>query len=134
MATLLTLHVVAFGWFLFNAPDMDTVGRMLHSIFHNMSFSELEALDTLSLVAVGLIVVGYVLHYLPRGCSNAVQQGITRSGFVGQWVVVVATLWVVSECNTLLCNYRKADAEARVEMTGEGGSPAKAGLPAYGAF
>ena len=134
MATLLTLHVVAFGWLLFNAPDMDTVGRMLHSIFHNMSFSELEALDALSLVAVGLIVVGYVLHYLPRGCSNAVQRGITRSGFVGQWVVMVATLWVVSECNTLLGNYRKADAEARVEMTGEGGSTANAGLPAYGAF
>ena len=134
LATLLTLHIVAFGWLLFNAPDMATVGRMLGSIANNMSLSELGELDTLSLVAVGLIVVGYMLHYMPRSANGWLQRSVTRSGFVGQWVVIVATLWCVSECNALLGEYRRADVTARVERTGEAAESAGGGLPAYGAF
>ena len=115
-------------------PDMATVGRMLGSIANNMSLGELGQLDTLSLVAVGLIVVGYVLHYMPRSANAWLQRSVTRSGFVGQWVVIVATLWCVGECNAMLGEYRKADATARVERTGEAGESSGGGLPAYGAF
>lgn len=134
LATIFTLHLVAFGWLLFNSPDMDTVGTMLHNIFHNMSLSEIGSLDILSKVAVGVIILGYILHYIPRSANGMLCRTITRSGFVGQWVVVVATLWTVSECNELLRDYRRADAEARVELTGGAVEATNAGLPAYGAF
>ena len=134
LATIFTLHLVAFGWLLFNSPDMDTVGTMLHNIFHNMSLSEIGSLDILSKVAVGVIILGYILHYIPRSANGMLCRTITRSGFVGQWVVVVATLWAVSECNELLGDYRKIGAEARVELTGGKVEATNAGLPAYGAF
>ena len=99
-----------------------------------MSLSEIGSLDILSKVAVGVIILGYILHYIPRSANGMLCRTITRSGFVGQWVVVVATLWAVSECNELLGDYRWADAEARVELTGGAVEATNAGLPAYGAF
>lgn len=134
VATIFTLHVVAFGWLLFNSSDMATVESMLHNIFNNMSFAEFETMDTLSLVAVGVILFAYLMHYMPRSANGLLQRTMTRSGFVGQWVVVAATLWSVSECNALLADYRAADAQAKVERTGESTNTSNAGLPAYGAF
>lgn len=134
LATILTLHIVAFGWLLFNAPDMATVGTMLHNIAHNFSFAELGAMDTLSKIAVGVIVVGYLLHYMPRCATEALRGVITRSGFVVQCVVVVATIWTVAQCNTLLGAYRAADRAAVEEFTGTTVTATNAGLPAYGAF
>lgn len=134
LATIFTLHIVAFGWLLFNSLDMATVETMLHNIFNNMSLAEFETMDTLSLVAVGVILFAYIMHYMPRSANGMLQRTLTRSGFVGQWVAIVATLWCVSECNALLSDYRSEDAKARVERTGESAKSSNAGLPAYGAF
>ena len=148
LATLFTLHLVAFGWLLFNAKNMDTVGTMLHNIAHNFSFAELGELDTLSKLSVVVMVVGYILHYLPHRANVRVQEGITRAGFVGQCVVVVASLWMVGQCNTMLDDYCKAQREAIAEQAeASDGEHAEAsdvehvesknvdnGLPAYGAF
>lgn len=135
LATLLTLHVVAFGWLLFNAPDMQTVGTMLHNIAHNFSFAELGALDTLSKIAVATMLIGYILHYLPRSANDRVREGITRMGFVGMMVVMVATIWAVGQCNTMLADYRVAESKAIAESSnGEITTSSNAGLPAYGAF
>lgn len=134
LATLLTLHVVAFGWLLFNSPDMESVGRMLHNIANNFSFAELGALDELSKIAVGVIVVGYILHYLPRTFNDRLRMGVTRLGFVGQWVVVAATIFMVVECNQMLGSYRQAEREAMQSSSVAIQTPANDGLPAYGAF
>lgn len=135
LATLLTLHVVAFGWLLFNAPDMDCVATMLHNIAHNFSFDEWGALDTLSKIAIVVMVVGYIIHYMPRRANDMLREGITRMGFVGMMVVMVATIWVVGECNTMLSEYRAAESAAIAETSnGEITTSSNAGLPAYGAF
>lgn len=131
LATLLTLHIVALGWLFFNSADMATAMGMLHNIANNFSFAEFGALDTLSKVAVGVIVVGYMLHYLPSTLNDRLCRGITRVGFVGQWLVVVATIWMVAECNLVLQEYRSTEVEL---SSGGDGSTANAGLPAYGAF
>ncbi len=135
LATIFTLHVVAFGWLLFNSKDMETVGWMLHNIVNNFSFAELGALDELSIIALGVIVVGYILHYLPRTLNDKLCVGITRSGFVGQWIVIAATIFAVAECNLMLKDYNEAKKEAQANSSVEA-QPAEddGGKPAYGAF
>jgi hypothetical protein len=71
-----------------------------------------------SAVAMVLMVIGYLLHALPRRADEALRRGVVRIGFVGQWLVMVVAIWMVMQCNMLLA------AEAG----------AAAGLPIYAAF
>ena len=134
LATIFTLHIVAFGWLLFNSPDMDTVNMMIYNITHNFSFAELGTLDTLSKMAVVVIVVGYIFHYMPRSFNDKVRCRITSMSFVGQLVVVLATIWMVAECNAMLSDYREAEVEAMQRSSEVSDVATNAGLPAYGAF
>jgi hypothetical protein len=118
LATLFTFHVVAFGWLLFTAHDMTTVVDMLHNIVYNFSLADVVPMVEQSAVAMVLMAIGYLLHALPRRADEALRRGVVRIGFVGQWLVMVVTIWMVMQCNMLLA------AEAGTA----------AGLPIYAAF
>lgn len=116
LATVLTFNLVAFGWLLFTAEDMNVVEDMLLSIVNNFSTEDVWAIVEANSVAFGLMLFGYLLHALPRSADDALRRAVTRIGFVGQWVVLVVTIWLVMECGALLSD-------------GSG-----AGLPMYAAF
>lgn len=118
VATTFTFNLVAFGWLLFTAEDMTQVGDMLHRIANNSSLAEMDALLSGSGVAMVLMVVGYAMHALPKSFSLGIQRVVTRLGFVGQLVIVVAVIWMVMQCNAMLA------AESGVAT----------GLPMYAAF
>jgi alginate O-acetyltransferase complex protein AlgI len=62
----ITFHFVTFCWIFFRAPDLDSAGTMLKQIFENFSpgsyFTVLPAYSNVFL----LIVVGYLIHFLPE--------------------------------------------------------------------
>ena len=116
LATVLTFNLVAFGWLLFTAEDMNVVEDMLLSIVNNFSTEDVWAIVEANSVAFGLMLFGYLLHALPRSADDALRRAVIRIGFVGQWVVLVVTIWLVMECGALLSD-------------GSG-----AGLPMYAAF
>ena len=117
-AVLLTFHIVAFGWLLFTAENMGVVEDMLWRISANFSLEEICPLVQSSGVAMVLMAVGYVMHALPKGFDMGMQRMVTRLGFVGQCLLVVAMIWAVVQCDAMLA------AEC-----GAGG-----GLPMYAAF
>ncbi|MBO5882768.1 MAG: MBOAT family protein [Alistipes sp.] len=110
-ATLITLHVVAFGWLLFasaqQAPKMGVEDYtlcldMINRIATNFSFGDIiPAIDN-SGVAMAIMYVGYVLHFLPKSFNTAMQRMVTRSGFVGQWLLMVAVIWIVMQSSAML--------------------------------
>ena len=118
LATLFTFNLVAFGWLLFTAEDMTVVEDMLSRIAYNFSFAEFDALVKGSGAALIIMVVGYLMHALPRKVDRGVVRGISRIGFVGQALLLVVAIWMVMQCDALLA----------VEC-GAGG-----GLPMYAAF
>ena len=118
VATVFTFHLVAFGWLLFTAKDMTVVGAMLHNIAYNFSWADVVPMVEKSGVVFVLMAIGYLLHMLPRRADEALRRGVVRSGFVGQWLLMVVAIWMVVQCNMLLA------AEAG----------AAAGLPIYAAF
>lgn len=118
IATAFTFNLVAFGWLLFTAEDMGVVEAMLGRIVENFSFAEVDVLVSGSSVAMVLMVVGYVMHALPRNFDLGVQRVVTRLGFVGQWLLVMVAIWIVMQCGAMLA------AE----------SGASTGLPMYAAF
>lgn len=117
-ATIFTFNLVAFGWLLFTAEDMSVVGDMLSRIANNFSTADIWATIEANGVAFGLMVLGYLLHALPRRADEAMRRGVERIGFVGQCVVMVVAIWLVMQCGMLLA-----------AQTG-----AAAGLPMYAAF
>ena len=117
-ATFITFHIVAFGWLLFTAEDMAQVQTMLWRIANNFSFAEFAPMVEESWVAMIMMVVGYVMHFLPRRLNDFWSRAITRLGFVGEVVVMVVVIWLVMQCDALLAL-----------NAGAGG-----GLPMYAAF
>ena len=110
-ATLITLHVVAFGWLLFasaqQAPklgmeDFTLCLDMINRIATNFHIADLMPAIESSGVAIAIMCVGYVMHYLPKRLNIAVQNTVMRSGFVGQWLLIVAVVWIVMQCSAML--------------------------------
>lgn len=118
VATLFTFNLVAFGWLLFTASDMAEVQYMLSRIANDFSFAEFMPMVRGYGVAMSLMVIGYVMHFLPRGFNELCSRGIARIGFVGQWCIMVLVIWLVMQCDALLA-----------QSVGAGG-----GLPMYAAF
>lgn len=110
LATLLTFHIVAFGWLLFasaqQAPqlgeDYHLAVDMLSRIATNFSLSDVIPAIEASGVAMVIMAVGYVMHFLPKSVNGFVERTVTRSGFVGQWLLIVAVIWIVMQCSAML--------------------------------
>lgn len=118
LATIFTFNLVAFGWLLFASEDMAEVSDMLNRIMYNFSFADFMPMVEKSGVAMVLMVIGYVMHAMPRNVDNMCQRAVLRAGFVGEVLVLVVAIWMVMQCDALLA------AEAS----------AGAGLPMYAAF
>ena len=118
LATIFTFNLVAFGWLLFASEDMAEVSDMLNRIIYNFSFADFMPMVEKSGVAMVLMVIGYVMHAMPRSVDNMCQRAVLRVGFVGEVLVLVVAIWMVMQCDALLA------AEAG----------AGAGLPMYAAF
>jgi hypothetical protein len=124
LATILTFHIVAFGWLLFASAqmfpgeDIAVAGDIMSRIANNFSFAEFAPLVDSCAAHLALMALGYILHLLPRRMDRATVGVVTRSGFVGQWLVIVVMIWLVMQTAMLLA----AD-------VGAGG-----GLPMYGAY
>jgi hypothetical protein len=110
-ATLITLHIVAFGWLLFasaqQAPkmgveDFELYLDMINRIATNFRLEDIIPSIEASGVAMIIMYIGYVLHFLPKSFNGAIERMVTRSGFMGQWLLIVAVIWIVMQCSAML--------------------------------
>lgn len=89
--TLLTFHFVCFCWIFFRAASMEAVGDMLGQIFFHLNPQILfEFIGGYSNVLL-LMVIGYVLHFLPKRFEVAFQNKITDLPLAlkAVWMVVI---------------------------------------------
>ena len=64
--------------------------------------------------ALVLVAIGYAMHFMPKRFNSILTGWVTRSGFVGQLLILVVTIWIVMQ--------------AQMMLAGDGG------LPVYAAF
>lgn len=115
---LLTFHVVAFGWLLFNASDMQQVAVMLGNMTRNFDASQIVPFIGSNWVAFVMMGIGYAMHALPASFDRGVERAVVRGGFVVQVVLIVAAIWCTMQCSAML----------------EAADVAGAGLPIYANF
>lgn len=95
LGILITFHIVCFGWILFRADSMQTVGEVLTQIFTNFH-PEVFMQFVMGYKGVfTLMVIGYVLHFMPKSAEMALQGIVTRSPLLVQAVMMAIAVFIV---------------------------------------
>ena len=95
IGVLITFHLVCFGWILFRADSMQTVGEVLTQIFTNFHPEVFMQFVVGYKGVFVLMVVGYILHFLPKSAENSLQAVVTRSPLLVQAVMLAIAIFVV---------------------------------------
>ncbi|MBQ3781543.1 MAG: MBOAT family protein [Bacteroidaceae bacterium] len=92
---LITFHLAAFAWIFFRNQTFEGSFLMLEQIFTNFQ-PQIFLQWATSYWAVGLLMLlGYVLHFLPQSWSERTQHFVTRSPLVVQALLIVAVIFIV---------------------------------------
>lgn len=91
----ITFHVVCFGWILFRADSMKAVGEMLTQIFTSFHPEVFPQFVTGYKGVFALMVLGYVLHFMPKRAEDVLQGVVTRSPLLIQAVMLVIMIFIV---------------------------------------
>lgn len=90
-----TFHFVCFCWIFFRAADMATVGEILNQIFFHLNAAVLPEFVHGYRMVMMLMVIGYVLHFIPREAELAAQETITRMPLAGKAAFMISVIILV---------------------------------------
>jgi hypothetical protein len=93
--TLLTFHIVCFGWILFRADSMQTVHKILTQIFNNFHPKIFTQFITGYPIVFSLMITGYLFHFMPKKADLYVQNIVTRAPLLIQAILLIVTIFVV---------------------------------------
>ena len=94
---LFTFNVVCLGWLLFRAEDMQTVQVMLYQICHNFNSAIIPQFVEGYKAVVGLIVLGYAMHFLPEKIDGDIRRKVSCASFGWQVAMLALTIWCVMQ-------------------------------------
>ncbi len=95
LRVFVTFHFVCFCWIFFRATDMVTVGEILNQIWFHLSPGLLfEFVGAYKMVFM-LMVIGYVLHFMPRDAEIAAQESVTNMSLGGKAAFMLAVIILV---------------------------------------
>lgn len=95
--TVITFHLIAFSFIIFRSPDLQVIKDMLSQIvefFHAEVF--LQFAEKLPII-LGLIVIGYILHFIPNKFENRFKKLFISTPWYVQALFLVVTIWVASQ-------------------------------------
>ena len=93
----ITFNVVCLGWLLFRAEDMQTVQLMLHQIAYNFNPAIIPQVVEGYKAVMGLIVLGYVMHFIPKKIDEDMMAKVGSAGFWWQVALLAVTAWCVMQ-------------------------------------
>ncbi len=93
--TLVTFHLVCFGWIFFRNQTFEGSFEMLRQIFTNFQ-PQIFTQWVESYWAVGaFMVLGYFLHFLPSAAAERTQTAVTRMPLVAKALCIVVVAFIV---------------------------------------
>lgn len=95
LSVVLTFHFVCFCWIFFRAADMATVGEVLSQIFFHFSPSLLGEVIAGYRVVLMLMVIGYLLHFIPREAELAAEETIINMSLAGKAAFMITIIIMV---------------------------------------
>lgn len=92
---ILTFHLVCFCWLFFAGSSLEASAGMLAQIFTNFNAQLLPQFVEGYPAVTALMLLGFVLHFLPASWTELTQRGIVRLPLVAQAVVLAAIIFLV---------------------------------------
>ncbi|GHV41357.1 alginate O-acetyltransferase [Bacteroidia bacterium] len=93
---LFTFHFVAFCWIFFRADSFESAGNVILNI-GKLSFSPNEWLTILAGYknVFILLVIGYIMHFLPEKFVNSVKAGFNNTPLVVKAAIAGLVFWTI---------------------------------------
>lgn len=95
IGVIVTFHIVCLCWIFFRADSFQTAMEMIDQIFNyfngEVATQFLQGYPEVSL----LIVLGFILHFMPRSSEVLAEKFINRLPVAGQALVLVFVIWLV---------------------------------------
>ncbi|MGD0783924.1 MAG: MBOAT family protein, partial [Candidatus Aminicenantales bacterium] len=92
---LLAFHYVCLGWIFFRSGRLDTAGAVLARIFGHFKAALLPQFIGGYPLVFGLIILGFGLHFLPRGLKYSVKRLTVEASWPAQAFLLAAMIWLV---------------------------------------
>lgn len=94
---VLTFHIVCLGWLLFRAPDMQTCGLMLSSIFSDFGVDTIPQVLELFWATFVLMLFGYALHFIPSRVQQKAKEKFDNLTIYGLSAIFVIVIWIIMQ-------------------------------------
>ena len=94
ISTLLTFHFVCFAWIFFRAHSMEVARQIIIQILFHFSPQVLVEFIRGYWTELVLILLGYVLHFLPCSFDRAAEQWTIRLPLVGKALLLLAVIFI----------------------------------------
>ncbi|HSZ24914.1 MAG TPA: MBOAT family O-acyltransferase [Cytophagaceae bacterium] len=92
---VLTFHFVCFIWIFFKCITLDDSLLMVHQIFMNFHIETLSEFLPHYRNVILVILLGYVLHFLPLKLNDKIIQMVSSTGWLWKGIVAVLVLmWI----------------------------------------
>jgi len=95
LQVFLTFHFVCFCWIFFRAANMETVGEVLHQIIFQFRIGLAGEFIAGYRVVMMLMVIGYLLHFIPREAELAAQETVASMPLAGKAAFMVMVIILV---------------------------------------
>ncbi len=95
--TIITFHLIAFSFLIFRTPDFQIIKDMLSQIFYFFHAEVFIQFAEKLPVILGLIILGYVLHFMPSKIENAFKKLVITFPWYLQAILIVVVIWIVAQ-------------------------------------
>jgi alginate O-acetyltransferase complex protein AlgI len=92
---LITFHFVCFCWIFFRAPNMQTVEEMLRQILFHLNPQLLFEFITGYKAVVTLMLIGYLLHFIPTSADQDLERRMTEMPLVYKATLMLVVIVIV---------------------------------------
>jgi D-alanyl-lipoteichoic acid acyltransferase DltB (MBOAT superfamily) len=97
---IITFHLVCFCWIFFKAGTFAKAQTILHQVAFNFNAKALLPLIQNYNTVFIVMLLGFILHFLPRRLENGVQRLLSVMPLAGRILVLVLIVWVVIQART----------------------------------
>ncbi|MEW6005485.1 MAG: MBOAT family O-acyltransferase [Stygiobacter sp.] len=95
--TLITFHLIAFSFLIFRTSDFQIIKDMFSQIFDFFHAEVFIQFAEKLPVILGLIILGYILHFMPTKIENVFKKLVIALPWYFQAVLMVIVIWIVAQ-------------------------------------
>jgi D-alanyl-lipoteichoic acid acyltransferase DltB (MBOAT superfamily) len=95
LGVVIIFHFVCFCWIFFKASTFGDAGIILTQIFTNFNASSFLPLITAYKTVVGILLLGYIIHFVPQSYQYVSEKILSKITLVGRIVILLIFIWII---------------------------------------